>query len=335
MTTRPERLVLATRGSKLALAQADETARALEATWPELAVDIQVERTRGDDLLDAAITDIGKGAFVNEVRDAVLAGRADLAVHSYKDLPTETVSGLRVAAVPPREDARDVLISASGKAFVYLPPGTRIGSSSTRRAAQLLRRRADLKVTPIRGNVDTRLRKLEAGEVDGLLLAAAGLARLGLLERVTEYFDADLLIPAAGQGALALEIRAEDDRVARWLAPLHDPATAYAVNAERSCLRRLGGGCQAPIGIHATTDGETMTITGIVAWADGTRAARMRWSGPCRPAEEVGSILADLLDAAGAREILSGAYIPRTTRYANQRLELIRKWESQNPEEPE
>jgi len=328
-----ERLVLATRGSKLALAQADEVARTLEAAWPELVVDIQVERTRGDDLLDAAIPSIGQGAFVNELRSAVEAKRADVAVHSYKDLPTGAVPGLKVAAVPARADPRDVLISAAGKSFVYLPPGSRIGTSSPRRAAQVLRRRGDLTVQPIRGNVDTRLRKLAEGEVDALVLAAAGLTRLGLRDEVTEFFDADLMIPAPGQGALALEARADDARASRYLAPLHDPATAYAVNAERTCLRLLGGGCTAPVGIHAATDGVTMVIHGIVAWADGTRAARMHWSGPCRPAEEVGSILADLLNAAGAQEILSGEYIPRTTRYATRRAELIREWEAQNPPE--
>jgi hydroxymethylbilane synthase len=328
-----ERLILATRGSKLALAQADQVAGALQEAWPDLAVDIQVERTRGDDMMDAAIPDIGKGAFVNEVRAAVLAGRADVAVHSYKDLPTQTEPGLRIGAVPMRADPRDVLVSTSGKAFTYLPPGARIGTSSTRRSAQLLRRRSDVKVVPIRGNVDTRLTKVAAGEFDAVVLAAAGLARLGLTEHISEYFDTDLLIPAPAQGALALEIRADDDGTARRLGPLHDAPTAYAVNAERACLRRLGGGCQAPIGLHAVTDGQAMAIYGIVAWPDGTRVARMRWSGPCRPAEEVGSILADLLDAAGAQDILSGAPIPPSTRYATRRSEIIRDWEQRNPED--
>ncbi len=265
----------------------------------------------------------------------VVAGQADVAIQSFANLATERAPGVRVAAVPMRGDPRDALVTQNGRAFTYLPTGARIGTASQRCSAQALRRRSDVKVALIRGNVQARLRQLEDGQVEALVLPAADLAWLGLLDRVAEYFDSDLMIPAPGQGALALEVAENNDRAARYVAPLHDAATAYAVNAERSCLRRLGTDNQAPVGIHAVTDGQDMAIIGIVAWADGTRAARMRWSGPCRAAEEVGSILADLLNAAGAGEILSGRHIPPTVRYATRRAELIRDWEEANPGEEE
>jgi len=313
-----DRLVVATRGSQLALAQAEAVARDLRATWPgrELEVVFEIVRTRGDDLLDRSVEAIGKGAFVKEVQAAVLDGRADVAVHAYKDLPTDPTPGLRVTAVPMRADPRDVLVSGTGKVLQYLPKGTRVGTGSGRRGGQLLRRRGDLLVLPIRGNVDTRLAKLDAGEFDAIVLAAAGLDRLGRLDRVSEYFDHDQMIPAPGQGALALEIRADDARIAALLAPLHDEHTAYAVLAERTCLKSLGGGCNVPIGVHALTDGDTMAIYGVVLTPDGTRAARMRWSGPWRQAEDLGETLAELLMSIGAREILAGKPIPPTVRYA-------------------
>lgn len=312
------RLIIATRGSRLALAQAEAVRRDLRAAWPEDDLDVALEivATRGDALQDRAVADIGKGAFVKEVQQAVLDGRADVAVHSFKDLPTEPAPGLRVAAVPRRADPRDALIAASGKVLQYLPPGSRIGTGSGRRGGQLLRRRSDLAILPIRGNIDTRLTKLDAGAFDAIVLAAAGLARLGWLERVTEHFDHDQMIPAPGQGALALEIREGDAATAERLAPLDDLHTAYAVLAERTCLRALGGGCNVPIGIHASTDGESMAIYGIVLTPDGTRAARMRWSGPWREAEDLGGTLAELLFSIGAREILSGKPIPPTVRFS-------------------
>lgn len=312
---------IATRGSALARAQAEAVAGAVGAAWPGLEVELVVVRTRGDELLDRPVEEIGKGAFVKEVQAAVLDGRADVAVHSFKDLPTGPTPGLRVAAVPPRADPRDVLVTRSGTAFNYLPARARIGTGSRRRAAQLLRRRSDLELVPLRGNVDTRLAKLRAGEVDAVVLAAAGLERLGRLAEVTEFFDTDQMIPAPGQGALALEVREEDSRIAGLLARVHDPATAYAVTAERTCLARLGGGCNTPIAVFAITDGETMHIHGIVASPDGARAARLRWSGPTRQAEEVGDTLAELLLAAGGREILSGVPGPPTIRYAERHLQ--------------
>jgi len=299
-------LRLATRGSRLAVAQAESVAAELRAFHPALTVRLEIVQTRGDAELDRSIAAIGKGAFVREVQQAVLDGAADVAVHSFKDLPTDDVPGLVVGAVPMRADPRDVFVARDGKVFQYQPPGVRVGTGSPRRTAQLLRRRSDIAVVPIRGHVETRLAKLDQGDVDGLVLAAAGLDRLGLLDRVTEYFDTDLMIPAPGQGALALEVRADDQATAALLAPLHDEATAYAVRAERVCLARLGGGCGTPIGIFALTDGDIMAVHGIVSRPDGSKSARLRWSGPWREAEDVGETLAELLLAAGAGNHLKG-----------------------------
>lgn len=331
MTRDRDRVVIATRGSRLALAQAEAVAAELRQHWPGLAVELSTIRTQGDVDLDSPVTGIGKGAFVNEVRQALLDGAADLAVHSYKDLPTDPAPGLIVAAVPMRADPRDVMVSRYHRPFTYLPEGAKIGTGSQRRAAQILRRRGDVCVLPIRGNVDTRLAKLAAGEFDAIVLAAAGLDRLGRRDEISEYFDTDTMIPAPGQGALALEARASDADTARLVAPLHDESSAYAVLAERTCLDRLGGGCNTPIGIFAITDGETMFIHGIVATQDGTRAARLRWTGPWRQAEYVGETLSELLLAAGAGEILSGTPIPPTTRYA---LRRRRELEEDDWDEP-
>ena len=301
------------------MAQTDEVADELRARWAGLEVRLEVVRTQGDDLQDRPVAAIGPGAFVTEVRRALLEGRADLAVHSYKDLPTEPAGGLTVAAVPQRIDPRDVLVSRRGVTFSFLPEGAVIGTGSARRRAQLLRRRGDLVIQDLRGNVDTRLAKVKSGEVDAVVLAAAGLIRLGMRSAIVEYIDSDIMIPAPAQGALALEIRDGDADTAALVAPLHEPLSAYSVLAERTCLARLGGGCSKPIGIFAMTDEETMFIHGVVAAEDGSRAARLRWTGPFRQAEDVGATLAELLLAAGAREILSGIPIPPTTRYAAKR----------------
>jgi hydroxymethylbilane synthase len=319
------RVVLAAAGDRVALARAGRVAEALQARLPELAVDVLATAARVNGHSAAA-------ARVAGVRAAVLAGQANVAVHDLSDLPNEPAPGLELAAVTQRDDPRDVLVTGSGQAFQYLPAGSRVGVASGRVSAQILRRRSDLAVALVAGSVEAQLRQLDERVVAALVLAAADLAALGWLDRVTEYFDTDLLIPAPGQGALGLEVRAGDAWATETVAAVHDRLSAYAVGAERACRRRLGAAVEAPVGVHAVTDGSDMAIIGLVAWADGTRAARMRWSGPCRPADEVGSILAELLDAAGAQAILSGDYIPRTVRYATRRAKLIEEWEAQNPE---
>lgn len=313
-----ESLRIATRGSALALAQSRWVAERLQAAWPDRPLDVQllVVRTQGDQVQDRPVAQIGQGVFVTEVRAALLDGRADLAVHSYKDLPTATTEGLEVLALPPREDARDALVSRDGRVLQYLPEGSRIGTGSGRRGGQLLRRRPDLEILPLRGNVDSRLARLDSGDLDGIVLAAAGLRRLGLTERITECFDVDQMIPAPAQGALALEGRAGDARVRDLVAPLNDEATAFAILAERSCLAALGGGCSVPIGIHAAVEAERMRILGVVLTPDGTRTARMQWSGPLRAAREIGETLAELLVSIGADRIVRGEPMPRTVRFS-------------------
>ncbi|MEO8083396.1 MAG: hydroxymethylbilane synthase [Ardenticatenales bacterium] len=300
-----ERFVLATRGSALARAQATQVADALRAAWPGVVVEPLVVRTQGDDITDRSVAEIGQGVFVGEVQRAVLDGRADIAVHSYKDLPTAQTDGLRIAAVPEREDARDCLVSLNGRVMTYMPPGARIGTGSARRRAQLLRRNHALSIEPIRGNVDTRLGRVAEGDLDGIVLAAAGLRRLGLAGRITEAFDTDVMVPAPAQGALALEVRHDDLEAGACVAALHDAWTGDAVTAERTCLALLGGGCHAPIGIHAVTDGETVALVGIVSLPDGSKSARLRWRAPSQAPAEAGSILADLLMASGAGAILA------------------------------
>lgn len=313
-----ETLRIATRGSALALAQSRWVAERLRSAWSDRPLDIElvVLRTQGDRVQDRPVAQIGQGVFVTEVRAALLEGNADLAVHSYKDLPTAPAEGLAVLAVPPREDPRDALISRDGRVLQYLPEGSRIGTGSGRRAGQLLRRRPDLEILPIRGNVDSRLSRLESGDLDAIVLAAAGLRRLGLAERITECFDVDQMIPAPAQGALAIEGRVGDGRVLELLAPLNDDDSAFAILAERTCLAALEGGCSVPIGIHAAVDADRMRILGVVLTPDGTRTARMQWSGPLRAAREIGETLAELLVSIGADRIVRGEPMPRTVRFS-------------------
>ena len=279
-------LVAGTRGSRLALAQTAWVVERLRLAHPGLTVRTEVIRTKGDVFTDAPLPSIGgKGLFTGEIEAALLAGTIDLAVHSLKDLPTDLPDGLAIGAVPEREDARDVLISRSGAGLDALPPGARVGTGSLRRAAQLRARRPDLCIVDVRGNVDTRLRKLgqEDARLDALVLAAAGLNRLGLAGRVTEYLDLDVMLPAVGQGALAVEVRAADARVLAAVAVLEDHATRIAVEAERAFLRALGGGCQTPAAAFATLEGVTLRLRGMVANPDGSGLRRGEISGPARP----------------------------------------------------
>ena len=307
-------IVIGSRGSKLALWQANWVKDQLTAAGHETA--IEIIRTTGDKLqsfppqqpLPASIAQIvaeagTKGLFIKEIEEALLAGKADLAVHSLKDLPTILPEGLILAAVPRREDARDVYISADGKPFEQLPAGARVGTSSPRRQTQLRRLRPDLELIPMRGNLDTRLRKLERGDCDALVLAAAGVHRLGLRERITGYFTFDQMCPAVGQGALALEIRQGDAALERAVAPLDDLATHLAVRAERAMLRRLGGGCQVPIAAHASFEDGQLRLRGVVGSLDGSRLIRAA-AGANNDPESLGAAVADELMKRGASVIL-------------------------------
>ncbi len=302
-------LRIGTRGSLLALQQSGHIRQALEALWPGLRVELQVIKTMGDKITDVPLAKVGgKGLFVKEIEDALLARDVDLAVHSIKDVPALLPEGLEIGVIPRREDPRDVLVTGSGGGLSSLPRGARVGTSSLRRSAQLLRLRPDLKIEALRGNLDTRLKKLKEGLYDGIVLAAAGLHRMGWNDRVSAYLEAQDFVPAIGQGALGIEIRSDDTRVRELLAPLHDEATAVAVRAERSLLRELEGGCQVPIGGHARLMNGLVHLTGLVASLDGRRVFCQTLSGEPETAEMMGRQLGQQLLEAGARQVLEEIY---------------------------
>lgn len=299
--TRPLRL--GTRGSALATAQSGTVADALRAR-----LDRPVELVRvvtGGDRSSAPVSQLGVGVFVSALRDALLAGEIDVAVHSYKDLPTAPAEGLTIAAVPVRADPRDVLVSAGGKRLAELPSGARIGTGAPRRMAQLSAVDSSFDLVPIRGNVDTRLGKLRDGTLDAVVVAAAGLARLGRLDEVTEFLDPDVMLPAPAQGALAVECRA-DDPLAAELAGLDDPASRAAVVAERALLATMEAGCHAPVGGYATVEGDILVLRGVAAAVDG-RSIRRSGTGTPADAESVGRRLAAELLDAGADSLLESA----------------------------
>jgi hydroxymethylbilane synthase len=300
MTDLTEPLRLGTRRSALALAQSGMVARAItEALGP--AVEL-VEISTFGDTSKAALAQIGgTGVFVGALRDALLDGRIDLAVHSLKDLPTAAPAGLLLAAVPEREDARDVLVARDGLKFADLPPGARVGTGSPRRAAQLRLQRKDIEVVAVRGNVDTRIGFVASGTLDAVVLAYAGMSRLGRIGEATDCFDPSGMVPAPGQGALAIECRAGDDALAAGLARLDHGPTRAAVLAERTLLAALEAGCSAPVGGYATTADEEIHLTGIVADAAGPRSIRMSTTGPLDQAERLGhDLAARLLDQGAA-----------------------------------
>jgi hydroxymethylbilane synthase len=285
--------------------QAELVARALRNRWPDLEVTLIPIKTSGDKLLDVQLSQVGgKGLFVKEIEEALIADQIDLAVHSLKDLPVTLPSGLRLGAVMAREDPLDALVARDGLQFTGLPTGSRIGTSSLRRQVQLLHRRPDLQIVPLRGNVETRLRKLETLGLDAVVLAAAGLIRLGLQDRITERLQPELSLPAIGQGALAIEIREDDQRVAALVDQLDDRDTRLATAAERAFLRRLGGSCVTPIAAFGQIEGESLQLAGMVASLDGKRMVRQVRRGGAGAPEEVGHALAEQLLAAGAEEIL-------------------------------
>jgi hydroxymethylbilane synthase len=299
------KLVLATRGSKLALAQANTVAALLRSAHPGLQVELRIIQTKGDLVLDRALSRIGdKGLFVKEIEQALLDGSADLAVHSCKDLPSVLPKRLMLAAFPRRADPRDVLISRHNLRLQELPAGARIGTSSLRRACQIRHLRPDIQVIDLRGNVDTRLRKAQTAEYDGIVLAAAGLERLDLAAVVTEVFPPDVLLPAVAQGALAIECRADDDELRVLLAVLNDDATEQAVLAERAFLARLEGGCQVPIAAHATIAGAALRLHGLIGTTDGAQVLRGEQRGTLDDPAAAGTMLAEMLLAQGGAAIL-------------------------------
>jgi hydroxymethylbilane synthase len=309
-----DQLVIGSRGSKLALWQAEWVRSRLAALSPRHEVRVQIIKTSGDILKDAPLSVIGgQGAFTRELEHALLERRIDLAVHSLKDLPTVNPEGLALAAVTEREDPRDALVLPSGANFIdnisvkRLPPGSRVGTSSLRRRAQLRHLRSDLVLGELRGNVDTRLRKLDAGEYDAVVLAAAGLRRLGLAGRISAYLSTEELLPAVGQGALGLETRGDDAETIRLASQLDHAPTRDACGAERALLRQFGAGCQVPIAAHAVVRGGALRQEGLVAAPSGEEVLREAIEGPAAEGERLGVELALRLQARGAAFLLAGA----------------------------
>ena len=300
-------LRIGSRGSRLALWQAEWVKARLEALHSDVAVSIRIIKTLGDKILDVPLARIGdKGLFTKELEKAILDGEVDLAVHSLKDLPTNLDAGLAIGAVCAREDYRDAFLSPDRRKLADLPPGAVIGTSSLRRRAQLLAAHPHLGIADLRGNVDTRVRKvLDERRYDGAVLALAGLKRLGLAGRVTEILGPDRIVPAVGQGAMAIEIREGDARVAERIAGLHDPDTAHAVRCERAFLRRLEGGCQVPIGALALVEGGSVTFHGFIGDLEGKRTWRTTETfGRDESPEAIGGRVAEDLLGKGARAVL-------------------------------
>lgn len=305
MTARLSSLRLGTRGSTLALAQARQMAARLRELHPGLEVEEIIIRTKGDEVLDSPLYQVGgKGLFVKEIEEALLDGRIDLAVHSLKDLPSELPPGLVLGVVPEREEPWDVLISRGGESIRNLAPGSKVGTSSLRRRAQLLRYRKDLQILDMRGNVDTRLRKVEQGVVDAAILAAAGLNRLGRGDRATEVLAPELMLPAVAQGALGIEAREGDARTLGLLAPLEHLPTRQAVEAERAVMARLEGGCKVPLAAFAEPRRGRLHLRALVASLDGTRIAEAEGEGGPEEAVALGDEVARRIVASGGREIL-------------------------------
>ena len=299
---------IGTRGSALAIRQTEWVAAELKRTYPQLEVEIVKIKTKGDKILDVPLAKVGgKGLFVKEIEDALLKKEIDLAVHSLKDVPTVLPEGLCLGAIPKREDPRDAFISFKYTSLSELPFDARIGTSSLRRQAQLLHLYPGLTIVPLRGNVDTRLRKLKEENLDGIILASAGLKRMGMEDKITTYISPDIMLPAIGQGALGIEIRNEK----KWLefvAPLNHLPTAVATMAERAFLARLEGGCQVPIAAYAVCSENKLHITGLVADTKGRRFFKTSLEGIPKEAEELGKRLADILLEKGAKEVLEEIY---------------------------
>jgi hydroxymethylbilane synthase len=300
---------IGTRGSALALTQSRWVQAQLLERHPDCRVELEIIKTSGDLIHDVPLAQVGgKGLFIKEIEEALLSGRVDLAVHSLKDMPAEIPAGLMLGAVPPREDYRDAFISSRSASLAEIPAGGRIGTGSLRRRVQLLHRRPDLEIVALRGNVDTRLKKLETLGLDALILAAAGLNRLGLSHVYRGLLSESEMLPAVAQGALGLEVRAADNRLRQLIAFLDHPPTRIAVSAERAFLARLEGGCVVPVAALGKVDGEALTLEALISDLDGKRYLREHLSGRVDEAQSMGTALANRLLDRGGREILAELY---------------------------
>ena len=302
---RKDTIIIGTRSSKLALWQADYVADCLRKRYPSLRVEKKLITTKGDKILDAPLARIGgKGLFTKELEAEMLAGGIDIAVHSLKDMPTEVPKGLVISAITKRLDPGDALVSMKYSSFAKLPKGAKVGTSSLRRRAQLLAVRPDLRIGDLRGNVNTRLRKLEEEHFDAVILAVAGLKRLGFGNRITEVLPKTVMLPAVGQGALAIEARERDSDVRELISFLDDEATGCCAEAERSFLERVEGGCQVPVGVYASISDGSLSVEAVIAAPDGTEVYRGKLEGSPAEAASLGRKLAEELLADGGAEIL-------------------------------
>ncbi|AEC19883.1 porphobilinogen deaminase [Pusillimonas sp. T7-7] len=305
MSEAPAKLVIATRASRLALWQAEHVRDRLQTLYPQCQVSLLTMTTRGDQILDRSLSKVGgKGLFVKELETALLDGRADLAVHSLKDVPVDMQSPFALSVILERDDPRDAFVSNDYSSLDDLPAGSVVGTSSLRREAQIRQRYPQLQVQPLRGNLDTRLGKLDRGDYAAIILASAGLRRLGLEARIRSHLNPEQSLPAAGQGALGIEILESRSDMQTWLAPLSDPDTTACALAERAVSRVLGGSCQVPLAAFAQRDGNTLMVRGLVAEPDGSRIIRAQVSGDVSQAEELGVRIANELLEEGARIIL-------------------------------
>jgi hydroxymethylbilane synthase len=298
-------VIIGTRGSKLALWQAHWVKSEIEKNHPELTVELSVIKTKGDKILDVPLAKVGgKGLFVKEIEDALLSGKIDLAIHSMKDVPAEIPEGLTIGAIPLRENPQDVILSRNNLKLMDLPKQAKVGTSSLRRSSQIRKIRPDLEILPLRGNIDTRLRKLDEGEFDAIVLAAAGVRRLGFADRISEYLPPEKVLPSVGQGALCIEIRLADPRIEAIVRAMDHSDTNTVVSGERAFLHRLEGGCQIPIAAHGNVDGKDFTMTGLVADLTGETIIKETITGPREDSVALGIALADRLLARGAKTIL-------------------------------
>ncbi len=323
-----KKIIIGTRSSKLALWQAEFVKAELNRLYPDIEIELNKIKTTGDKILDVPLAQVGgKGLFVKEIEEALLGGKADIAVHSMKDVPTEFPEGLHLAVICEREDPRDALISQMQNIkfkinnFQSIPKGAKIGTSSLRRACQLLSLRPDLKIEQLRGNLETRLRKLDEGRFDAIILAAAGVKRLGLEKRITEILPFEISLPAIGQGAVGIECRIDDEFINKVIAPLNHLETAICVKAERAFLKKLEGGCQVPIAAHArigqrarsieqktNIDPSSLFLDGLVGSITGDRIIKGHIEGKTEDAEHLGVALAEDVLSQGAKEILDEVY---------------------------
>jgi hydroxymethylbilane synthase len=304
----PSNICIGTRGSELAICQTNHVKTLFEARFPDIVIDVQTIKTAGDKILDSPLSKIGdKGLFTTELEVALSDERIDLAVHSYKDIPTAVPEDLIIAAVLEREDARDVFISNQKKnhrSFTHLPQNAAVATGSLRRKSQLLNKHPDLQIVDIRGNLDTRMKKLDDSDWDGMVLAHAGVIRLGLAQRITEILPFEIMLPAVGQGALAIEIRKGDRRIEEMLRTIHHIPTALTITAERALLRHLEGGCQIPIGAYGQIKNNELQLEAIIGSLDGKHVVRGKRSGHTTDAERIGNELADELLRHGGKDIL-------------------------------